>query len=132
MTLIDCLRSQWPWMNNCFCFNHECLQRFFIQTATVVCNNDANIYLAEWILRSHMPLMWLAAGGFLFYCIQSALLFWRKPWIFLSPISLNAWINSCSAPTRFGPLSECICLTFPLLAISFLSAWMKESFVILS
>ena len=66
-----------------------------------------------------------------FHFIQSALLFWRKPWIFMWSISLNAWIKSCSAPTKFGPLSEHICLTFPLLGITLLRARMKESVVIL-
>ena len=39
-----------------------------------VCNNDASIPLAERVLRSHIPLMWLAAGGFLFRFNQSTLL----------------------------------------------------------
>ena len=75
--------------------------------------------------------MWLGAGGFLFHLIQSALLFWRNPQIFKWSISLDALINSCSAPTKFGPLSKSICLTLPLLVISLLRAWMKESVVIL-
>ena len=34
-----------------------------------ICNKDASIPLAERILRSHIPSMWLAAGGFLFHFI---------------------------------------------------------------
>ena len=81
-----------------------------------VCNNDAS-----WknLALPYTP-MWL--GGFLFRLIQSAMLFWRNTWIFVWSISLNALINSCSAPIKFGPFSECICLTFLLLGISFLRA----------
>ena len=46
---------------------------------------------------------------------------------------LSHWISlkSCSAPTKPDQLSEHICLTFPLLVISLLRAWMKESVVII-
>ena len=96
-----------------------------------VCNNDSSIPLAEQMWRSHIPPMWLAACGFLFHFIKSALLFWRKLSILVWPIALNVSINSCTAPTRFVLLSKRICLTFPLLGISPLTAWMKESVVIL-
>ena len=96
-----------------------------------VCNNDASIPLAEQIWQFHIPPMLLAAGGFIFHFIQSALLFWRTPWIFVWSTTLNEWINSYSAATRFGPFSERICLTFTFLVISLLRACMKKSVVIL-
>ena len=84
---------------------------------TCACNNDASIPLAEWIWRSHIPTMLIAAGGFLFHFIKSARLLWRNVYIFVWSTSLNALINSCSAPSKFDPLWGRICPTFSLFAI---------------
>ena len=92
-----------------------------------VCNNDASIPLAKQIWHTHIPFRRLAGGGFLFHLIQSAWMFWRNAQIFVLSISLNPVISSCSAPRKFDPLSEYICLVFPLLVINLLRAWMKES-----
>ena len=96
------ISSQWSWIDNCFGFDHECLQRFFIQTVTKC--------LQQW--------SWYTSG-------------WTNLVLPLWSILLNALTNSYSNPTKFGPLLKCICLTFPILVISFLRAWMKESVVIL-
>ena len=60
------------WIDYCFAFNYECCRDCSSKLWPCVCNNDASIPLAEQIWRSHIPPMWLASGGFLFYLIQFA------------------------------------------------------------
>lgn len=91
------------------------------------CSKEFKIVLANLTWRSQIPTMWLAAGGFFYQVIQSSPWSWRKFSILLQSIAVNAFNNSCSVPTKLEPLSERICLTFPLWAINLLTAWMNES-----
>ena len=124
------LQSQWLWIDNCFSFGHESLQRFFINIFGHVFTTMRLVYL--WQNKFGTPIYHLC--GLLlvvslpFDPICTAAL--KKP-LDLCLVHLTECINSCSAPTKFDPFLERICLTFRLLAISLLRAWMKQSVVVL-
>ena len=85
--------------------------------------------LADRICHSHTPPMLLAMGGLHFQLIHSPPNSIKKSLILFSSISPSAFFSSMLAPTKLAPLSLRIILTFPLLLIKRLSAWMKPSVV---
>ena len=82
--------------------NKDSLSRY----SPCVFKSDPRMDLAERICRSQTPPIWLAKGGFLCDLIQSPPCSTRKDWIFLSSISIYAFLNSRSAPMKLLPLSE--------------------------
>ena len=92
-----------------------------------VCNKDISIVHANQICLSQTPPMWLDAGGLLCQLMQSALMFWRKNWIFWWFISLYAFSSSFYAPTKLEPLSLCNTVMVSLCATNWCRACMKKS-----
>ena len=89
-----------------------------------VSSREFKIALVDW--HSQIPPMWLAAGEFLFQVIKSPPWSWQKLSILLWSISLNAFNNSCSAPTKLESLSERICLHSLCEQLNLLIAWRNE------
>ena len=83
-------------------FNKDSLPKY----SPCVFQSDPRMALAERICRSQTLPIWLVKGGFLCDLIQSPPCSTRKDWIFLSSISIYAFLNSRSAPMKLHPLFE--------------------------
>ena len=97
------------------------MKGFILETFTIISEHS-------WKDTSCRPML-LAMRGLHFQLIHSPPNSIKKSLILFSSILPNAFFSSMLAPTKLVPLSLRIILTFPLLLIKRLSAWMKLSVV---
>lgn len=111
--------SDWAVVKNCF-------WKVWRPSSSTVCwcKIEFKTHLTDLLSLSHSPPWWDAPGGLKLQFIPVlGMLFWS----FAALRQDKAFISSFLAPTKFVPLSDQICCTWPRLHTNLLMALMQES-----